>query len=90
MKKKRRVPMLYNNMFIKLPMRPRPARVSLAPYEAAAPLVLVDVEVPLVTVPVPVPLPLVVGFAVVPQVNVPWMTLPFSDWKPLQSMEAVL
>ena len=67
--------MLYNNMFIKLPRRPRPARVSLTPYEAAAPLVLVDVEDPLVTVPVP--LPLVVGLAVVPQVNVPWMTLPF-------------
>jgi hypothetical protein len=51
-------------------------------------LVLVEVELELVTVPVP--LPLVVGLAVVPQVNVPWITLPSSDLKPLQSMEAVL
>jgi hypothetical protein len=81
--------MLYNNICIKVPKRPRPARVSLTPYAIAAPLVLVEVELEPVEVPVLLPTPLVAS-EVVLQVNVPWMTLPFSALKVLQSMEVVL
>ena len=80
--------MLYNNICIKLPTRPRPVRVSLTPYEAAAPLELVELALELVEVPVP--LTPLVGLAVVPQVYLPWMTLPFSESKVLQSIWAVL
>jgi len=68
--------MLYNNICIKLPTRPRPTTVSLTPYEAAAPLVPVEVELDPVLVAVPVPLARPVGLAVSPlQTFVPWMAL---------------
>ena len=81
--------MLYNNICIKVPKAPRPATTSLTPY-ATATLFLVLVEVELELVEVPLELTPLVASEVVLQVNVPWMTLPFSDSKVLQTMEVVL
>ena len=87
--RKRRVPMLYNNICIRLPMSPRPATVSLTPYEAAEPF-LELVELALELVEVPLPLTALVGLDVVVQVYLPWMTPPFWESKVLQSIWAVL
>jgi len=79
--------MLYSNICIKLPTRPRPTTVSLTPYEAAAPLVLVEVELDPVLVLVPVAMP--VGLATPPEhLFVPWMALLLE--RSLQSRVAVL
>lgn len=66
--------MLYNNICIKLPTRPKPTTVSPTPYEAAAFFVLVELELDPVLVLVPPDMP--VGLAVLPlQTFVPWMAL---------------
>jgi len=68
--------MLYNNICIKLPTRPKLTTVSPTPYEAAAFFVLVELELDPVLVPVPEPLAMPVGLAVLPlQTFVPWIAL---------------
>lgn len=78
--------MLYNNICKNPPTTERPVRASLTPYDTAAPLVLVDEALEPVAVPVP---ERPVASAVVLQTHTPWMVLPHSDLKPVQSIWAV-
>jgi len=57
--------MLYNNICIKVPKRPRPTTPSLTPNVIAAPLVLVELELEPVLVLVP-PVEMPVGLATLP------------------------
>lgn len=82
--------MLYNNICIKVPKRPRPTTPSLTPNVTAAPLVLVELELEPLLVAVP-PVAMLVGLATLPsQLLVPAMALLSLISEQLEEISAVL